>query len=304
MKKNDKNPLLNKREYTNEEKKIAKQNKLQSIIKTAKYMSMNEIEFKLSSTAGNYTLTSEHIKWRTFQAIDPITPKELGFLNKVRGYVKKNNIVLNFPNQYFEYDVQYMDSSLKLKGKRFTDVIEVDIDQAYWDTAYQLGILSKELYELGSSDQISKRARMVCLGSFAKKTYHYEFRGNQLINSSVEKSNDTENIWYTICKRVSDVMLEIKNTIGEDYIFFWVDGIYMVNNPESVKKAVEIAKKYNYQVKTNMIDLIEGMDRHLMVQENIFSEKKKRFNYVSRDSKRVVEQDKILLQRCLDLLKS
>ena len=304
MKKNDKNPLLNKREYTVEEKKIAQQARLKSMIKTAKYMSKNDIAFRLSSTAGNYSLSSEHINVRTFQAISSVSPKGLGFVNKVRSYVRKNDIVANFPTQYFEYDVEYMHARQELRGKRFTNVVEVDIDQAYWDTAYQLGIISKELYEIGSSDEITKQERMVCLGHFAKKVFVYDFRGEQLINSSIEKSTETENLWYTICKRVSDVMGEIRNAIGENYIFFWVDGIYMVNSPESIEKATEIAAKYQYVMKVKKIDLIEGQERGLIVQEDILSDKKKRFNYVSNRQKKASEQDEFLIKKCLETLKS
>jgi hypothetical protein len=216
------------------------------IMDMAKYLMREKIPFKLTSVNGNYNLESQYVNKRTFHRTQLLTGKELGFCNRVRSHAKKLDQGALFKKDYFESDIQYMECSKKLKNKCFEDVVEIDIDQAYWETAYQLKIIPKELYDMGLSDEISKRARMVALGSFAKKTYNYTFNGKQLLVHDVERSLTTENMWFTICKRVSDVMQEIKKTMGDDYIFYWVDGVYVKNNPETIEKVQQIIEKWGY----------------------------------------------------------
>lgn len=298
MKKNSKIPAWRDRVYTPEQRDLAKKQKLQHIINLAKHMSFNDKEFELISVHGNYTFKSEHIYARTYQVNNSITPKEVGFVNKVKGYIRKNDIALRFKTDYFDKDVLYMEADPGLVGKTFDNVVEIDIDQAYWETAYQLGVISEDLYSIGSSDEISKRGRMVCLGSLAKKVNHYSFKGKQLIKQDIERSEETENIWFTICKRVSDVMLEITEKIGPDYIFFWVDGIYVQNNPESIEKAQTIIAEYGYNSKVKPIFKIDCQEKFLFVQPDENDPKSKRFNYVSKTKTRGIMKDKYLLELC------
>lgn len=304
MKKNTKKAISTRRVFTEEERAAAKKDTLSYIIGVCKFLSDNDMPFTLSSTNGNYQLESKYIKKRTYQATQTVTPTELGFVNRVRNHVKREGIALNFVNQYFESDIVYMETRTDIRNQTIKNVVEIDIDQAYWDTALQLGVLDEKLYAMGLSEEISKRARLVALGSLAKKVYHYRFHGRQMIGSDVERSEDTENIWFTICKRVSDVMLEIAEAIGDDYIFFWVDGIYLKNNSESIAKAQEIIEKWNYQSKIKEIDRIECGEKQLLVYADENDTKCKRFNYVFNTKKRSFRRDQDLLKLCQNVLSS
>jgi len=302
MKKNSKKTVSTRRVFTEEERAEAKKDTLAYIINVCKFLSSNDMAFTLSSTNGNYNLESKYIKKRTFQASQTVTPTELGFVNRVRNHVKREGVALNFVNQYFESDIVYMETRTDLKNQTLTDIVEIDIDQAYWDTALQLGVLNEKLYAMGLSEEISKRARLVALGSLAKKVYHYRFQGRQMISSDIERSEETENIWFTICKRVSDVMLEIAQAVGDDYIFFWVDGIYIKNNPESIAKTQQIIEKWQYQSKIKAIHRIECTEKQMLVYANENNEKCKRFNYVFNTKKRSYKRDQDLLKLCENIL--
>lgn len=321
MKDYTKGVRLPRREYTEEEKMKARSRKLAKIIKYAQFMSEHNMPFTLSACNGKYQITSEHINDKMYERGDWLIPPILGFINKLGAYVKNNAISARFTQQYFESDVIYMEALKRPAGTVIYDLVEIDIDAAYWTTAYQLGAISPELYFLEGleekieefkqnnpwlkeeTDKLLKRARLIALGSLAKKTIHYEFKGKQLIKSYTERKLETENIWFTVCKRVSDVMIEVMNTVGDNCIFFWVDGIYVKNDRSVIEVTENIFKKYGYKCKRKSIDRIEYAANTFSVYETIQNteEPKKRvFNYVDKNTKRSRTIDPELLDYCLN----
>ena len=159
----------------------------------------------------------------------------------------------------------------------------MDINQAYWETAYLLGIVSEKIYRTGSKGNISKQARLTALGSLAKKTYIHEFKGKTLIKTNVNKEPLLENLWFTICKRVSDVMHEVIEVIGKDFIFYWVDGIYMENSTENVSKAMTTFLNKGYTSKFKMIKQIFFHEKGFTVNDT--GDIKREFNFPNYNSK-------------------
>lgn len=215
-------------------------------------------EYTIKVVNGNYELISKMFKQKTFKK-NEYTPDELRFIKSVRSYVNKEEIYAlpHFQdNQIFADDVHYVKVARVPRFEKFENVCEVDIDQAYWETAYQLGVVSEEIYAKGSKGNISKKARLTALGSLARKAYNYKFIGDDLIETTVDKEPLLENLWFTICKRVSDVMHKVIEELGDDFIFYWVDGIYFKNKPENVAKAMQVFIENGYNSKFKRINQI------------------------------------------------
>jgi hypothetical protein len=220
--------------------------------------------FKIKVINGNYELISGLFKGKTTSKSD-YTTEELKFIKSVRHYVVKNEVHLEpkfQEQQYFAEDIHYIKVKKVILGKVFKDVVEVDIDQAYWETAYQLGIINDDIYIKGRKGNISKKARLTALGSLAKKVYihHYSGKNSQgrttLSHTSIERDPLLENLWFTICKRVSDVMHDVIDALGKDFIFYWVDGIYMKNTSDNIQKAMKIFHENGYNSKFKPINQI------------------------------------------------
>ena len=228
------------------------------LLEKQKFLIDMDADYTIKVVNGNYELISEMFAHKTFKKID-YSIEELRFIKSVRQYIKKNEIYLmpQFQdNQVFSTDVHYVRVAKVPMFKNFGNVCEVDIDQAYWETAYQLGIVSDEIYVKGSKGNISKKARLTALGSLAKKKYNYHFKGDKLLDTIIEKEPLLENLWFTVCKRVSDVMHKVIAELGSDFIFYWVDGIYFKNTPENVSKAMSIFIDSGYNSKFRKINQI------------------------------------------------
>lgn len=227
------------------------------LLNKAKYLSDKGEEYSIKVVNGNYELISDLFNHKTINKTS-YSPPELQFIRSVKNYIVKNDIHLQpqFEKQYFAEDVHYIKVAKVPIGKTFQNVYEVDIDEAYWKTAHLLQVIDDKIYQRGQKGNISKQARLTALGTLAKKVYLYQFKGNKLEKVNTETDPLLQNLWFTICKRVSDVMNECIRDIGKDFIFYWVDGIYMQGGIKSVSKAEEIFTNYGYNVKFKKIKQI------------------------------------------------
>jgi len=257
----------------------------QKILEKQKILIAMDEEYTIKVVNGNYELISKLFKQRTFKKSE-YTVDELSFIRSVRRHIIKKEVYLEprfQENQLFGSDVHYVKVARVPLGKTFTNVCEVDIDQAYWETAYQLGIINDSIYVKGSKGNISKKARLTALGSLAKKTYQYKFKGDKLVDTIIDSEPLLENLWFTICKRVSDVMHKVIEGIGKDFIFYWVDGIYFNNTPENVAKAMGLFMDNGYNSKFKKINQISFNERGFIV--NDYGEIKREFTYPNYSKK-------------------
>ncbi len=249
------------------------------LLEKQKFLIDMNADYTIKVVNGNYELISEMFAHKTFKKSD-YTIDELRFIKSVRLYIKKNEIYLmpQFQdNQVFSTDVHYVRVARVPMFKKFDNVCEVDIDQAYWETAYQLGLIDDAIYVKGSKGNISKKARLTALGSLAKKKYNYHFKGDKLLDTIIEKEPLLENLWFTVCKRVSDVMHNVIAELGSDFIFYWVDGIYFKNTPENVSKAMSVFIDNGYNSKFKKINQIYFHETGFTV--NDYGDIKREFSY-------------------------
>ena len=254
------------------------------LMKKAKYLADRNKEYVVKVINGNYELISELFHHKTVKTSD-YTAKELNFIKSVKQYICKNEVYLRpeFEKQYFSEDVHYIKVSRVPLGQTFEDVFEIDIDEAYWKTAHLLGIISDSLYKKGAKGNISKQCRLTALGSLAKKVYYYEFKGKKLVRVKTDKDPLLENLWFTICKRVSDVMHEAIESLGYDFIFYWVDGIYVKGNVANITKCIEVFNDWGYNSKYKKVQKIHFHDRGFTC--NDFGKSAREFSYPNYSSK-------------------
>lgn len=250
------------------------------IFKKAIYYQKNGIPFELRGTNGSYQLVTEQWNNEVFVSKfkNGLKPEDLGFVKRVKNHVKKNNIAFKFPEQYFTYDIDYVSIRQFENDIEYNDVWEIDIDEAYWRTALNEGVISQQLYDEGSKFkqdpnlspeevQYKKRVRLIALGSLAKQTKIYQFTGKKIELLENERSVLTENVWYNICHKVGKIMKAAEELAGDDFLFFWVDGIY-VKGKENVDKISKFFIDNNYQSKIKKIERFYVKDRIIHCQDS------------------------------------
>lgn len=219
--------------------------------------------FKYVRTGNSYELYSAVWNCKTFRK--GFSSEDLQFIKKVKKYAKNPEIIMKYIDKdYQEKTIEYIKVNENIKvGDRFDNVICVDINSAYWVTAFQLGIIDEPTYQKGK--KIDKIVRLASLGSLAKKTETFEFDGERMIQKSVERSYETENLWFAICDKVGSLMSNLSKQIGNDFITYWVDGIYFVNTPENYKIITETFKKEGYACKIEQVSNIVFYEKEFII---------------------------------------
>jgi hypothetical protein len=221
----------------------------------AEFLFDMKMPFKVTKSGSSYHLESSIWDEKARKKSKLFTPNDLSFINRVRNHIEKTEVDdLFYRNQYSEYDIDYIQVNPKIKKEdTFEDLFCLDISSAYWQTAYMLGIVDKKLYNEGM--KMGKVVRLASLGSLAKKRTTWEYDGKYFYRNKPTVSPHS-NLWYAICKRVSDVMTKAMLSLGQDFIFYWVDGIYFKNTPENRLKISSLFLDYGYECKPEPIEKI------------------------------------------------
>ena len=116
-----------------------------------------------------------------------------------------------------------------LKGE-FT---EIDLTQAYWNLAFINKIISEKTYLFANNPKISKKARLIALGTLAKRVRSIKFNGEMYEGVPIENEAETARLFYFCCMEVSKFMQDLKQMAGADFLFYWVDAIFLRNGDAS-----------------------------------------------------------------------
>lgn len=237
---------------------------------TIDYYVKHKIPFVLEIQ--NETLTIKCKRGNCTTKSATYTIDELNFIKSVKQYIVKNNLQLKYLSKY-GVDKEHRKKIVYYKyngrinpGMKFQQCINIDLNSAYWETAFKLGLLSDILYQKGlDTEKISKQARLAAIGSLAKKRRIYEYDGEKQFLREKKTSDQTEHLWDVICDHVGKVLVSAAKACGNDFLFFWVDGIYIKNSKEAAKKVYQVFNNHGFEYKTIHLQQIEITDKHILV---------------------------------------
>lgn len=148
-------------------------------------------------------------------------------------------------------DVVFFENNIK-ETLEYKDIVNLDLNSAYATVLLNEYFIEKKTYQFLQT--IPKIDRLACVGMFAsKKTTYYFDESGKAVNWEIKEA-DTSGYFIYCIKKVGDLMKEIKAAIGEDFLMFWVDGIYIKNNGSgSVKKARKIIEDHRYNYKEKIL---------------------------------------------------
>jgi hypothetical protein len=227
------------------------------------YLYRLRIPFTMTISGSVNELQSD--PWNCKSIDKSFLPDNMNFIRKVKKHIVSNYVAMKFIDKdYKNSNIHYIDVNPNIKeGDVFEDICCLDINGAYWQTALLMGVISKEIYEEGiKKDKIT---RLASLGSLAKRKEVYKFDGNSFTHFETVRSYETENIWFAMCKRISDIMQALVKDLGGDFLFYWVDGIYFKRSDENIKKVKEYLESCSYNCKDEKASQVEFFKDHFTV---------------------------------------
>lgn len=179
------------------------------------------VYFTNNSTA--ITLLNEPISY--FIAPNFLKRKDLNFIRKVKNHAKN----LGFPDSGAEAkNINYFRFN-NFAGS-LENVVEIDVNQAYWFLANKLGYINEDLFLQGlETDKIGKMTRLIALGSLASKKKVFQFDGKNYHYIGYKVNPVLRSYFFHISLELDLIMSQIFNEIGDKALFYWFDAFF-VNN--------------------------------------------------------------------------
>jgi len=228
------------------------------------FLTHNEIPFVSYSTMSSKMVEFAGEKY--YLSDLQLKGKELGFLSTVRrdakDYFRKNGqSEVNRSNIAYTY-------LNNLPVGHYENMVEIDISAAYWNCAFNLGIITKSTFDKGLT--ISKMGRLVALGALASNKACFVFDGKELklvgynkkikavfdknkmeVISETDKDSSLAFLFFQISFEIGIVIKDVYNKLNaiktDGCIGFWVDAVFV--DKELAFQAVEIINSHGYECK-------------------------------------------------------
>lgn len=136
-----------------------------------------------------------------------------------------------------------------LNNQLIKEVYNVDINAAYPTALYNLGFITKDLFdELQKMDKIKK---LKSIGQLATKKTVFEFEKGEQVKVYSKYNEQMRNVWFAICNEVGEAVEECKVNINS-FLFYWFDGIYFTDKSEA-EKIIQMLKNRKFESKFEVL---------------------------------------------------
>jgi len=110
-------------------------------------------------------------------------------------------------------------------------VYNIDLKSAYATVLKNEGVITEDTFNYMA--RLPKKDRLACVGMLASnKNYFFHGKDGE-IEMIQNELNPLTPFFYLCIYRVQQIMNQVKNAIGNDFLFYWVDGIYF-NSEKSI----------------------------------------------------------------------
>jgi len=125
-----------------------------------------------------------------------------------------------------EKDNTYFDFGF-CETKNHNNAVCVDLNSAYLQALFNLTLITQETKDWIEKN-LKKTERLVAVGMLAKQKQLLTFDKGRLTNETFEEAKNRF-IFNAVIQEVGRVMNKIKTHHIEDFIAYWVDGVYVKN---------------------------------------------------------------------------
>lgn len=191
----------------------------------------------------------------------------LMFRSKILSDIKKFESKNPEPKKIEKRKINYFDlGKFYLKNNDFEleNVFCIDIKAAYPTGFKNRGFISEQTYQEMIS--ANKEIRLKSCGSIATEKVIFEFKNGISEKASLHRA-EKENYFFSVVNDIGNLMSKIKLALGNDFLFFWVDGIFFKND-FNICLVTDFLTLHGFEYK---IELIQKMrvtknENHLIIQ--------------------------------------
>ena len=123
-----------------------------------------------------------------------------------------------------EWSTENFDSKNGLKPCSYKTVLNLDITSAYPYCLWINRLITEDTFNFLM--QLPKNERLPAIGMIAKKSVWIEYKKGKATDWDL-KQGEYGNIFFFIIQQITDLMAWAAEIAGDDFLFYWVDGIFL-----------------------------------------------------------------------------
>jgi hypothetical protein len=133
-------------------------------------------------------------------------------------------------------------------GDFYSDKIHnVDINNCYANILKNNGLITQKTFDYLNT--LKKPERLAAIGSIASKKSVYTYVDGKIIKEE-EINNPNANFFYFCVQETNRIISEVRhNVLFDEFVFYWVDGIYFLNEFSGAVVQNYLKSKYNLESK-------------------------------------------------------
>ena len=152
--------------------------------------------------------------------------------NKIVSDLKKSDKTIEILQQ--DWSTENFDSKNGLKHCKYKTVLNLDITSAYPYCLFINKLISQDTFNYLMA--LPKSERLPAIGMIAKKSVWIDYSNGKASNWDV-KTGEYANIFFFVIQQITDLMAWAADIAGDDFLFYWVDGIFL--KPTISKKKLQ-----------------------------------------------------------------
>lgn len=175
------------------------------------------------------------------------------------------------------------DSQNGLPNLKYKSCINLDITSAYPYCLYLHKLISEKTFNYLM--KLPKNERLPAIGMTAKKHTIINYEKGQAKDWNFHEYKYA-NVFYFVINQITDLMEWAKDIAGSDFLFYWVDGIFLKPSiPKSKIAEIEaIFREQGYYYKFEKVENISLERKHDMIEINMLKKgEPKQYRFVDRN---------------------
>jgi hypothetical protein len=152
--------------------------------------------------------------------------------NKIVADLKKSDKTVEILQG--EWSTENFDSKNGLKPCSYKTVLNLDITSAYPYCLFINKLITLDTFNYLMA--LPKNERLPAIGMIAKKSVWIDYQKGKATTWDV-KTGEYANIFFFVIQQITDLMAWAADIAGEDFLFYWVDGIFL--KPTISKKKLQ-----------------------------------------------------------------
>lgn len=200
----------------------------------------NLYSFTRVRTSGTCTLITKKEKIEIIP-VGELSGRGARFVGEVKKHFSgmKKPLRLSHDRAFYEY-FRPVSTYMEIE-----DVVEIDINHAYWESARKLGYLTPELYR--SAEKVNKKSRLIALGALGKRTVTTKFTPPYDNPESLESYADTRIFWDNIVWNLGESIREVTARYKPHVFGIWFDAIFCTR--QSAENIRRFLQRRGYETK-------------------------------------------------------